>query len=488
MQTAIMFSSDAVNADTSPDKSELTIHLDPALPIAAGRDAAVILESFRFVNHIKNVSAALGNNRFVARWRAKNGDVFSATFTLADASYELSTLRTAINAALRTHADWPETDDTGATTAGVTDPIKSLAADALTNRVSLELDPMWGDQPTANSAWQLEIWDAFNAHFGAQFDRKARDLMILNRVDTTYTLKEYVFDVANQNPVTTAATIVLPKGYMTVAQFILTWNSLVDAVSATGQNGAAWSDSTKAGFRIGGATLDTNVFVLNQLGGIRWTFGAGDSQLFNEYAQGQNKVVRTVTSAVGGSPVGLTFSALYFANEPVIQGDSGTLPFGTTVNYATKTTVPIVVTTTDEPHLLSMLGFELTQQPISSVLSATAVASHSSHQLGLTYTAQSPAHLDRSNCIRVDVDAVTGNYAPPSRHLNGRSTGNSDSLAFIPIIAASGHQQVYQPPNPLRGRIPGSTHVSSLKITLRDQCGEKVPMDEHYSGCLIVTR
>merc|ERR1711969_466947 len=120
-----------------------------------------------------------------------------------------------------------------------------------------------------------------------------------------------------------------------------------------------------------------------------------------------------------------------------------------------------------------MLGFRATQQPLATHFASTTESSETSHQLGNVYTALDPARLDRSNCLRVDVDAVSGNYAPPTRHHHGHSTGGSDALAFIPIEAAPGHQQVFRPPNPLVGSISGDRRIETLKISLRDQCGDR---------------
>ena len=481
-ETAICFSSDAVNADTSPDKSSLTLHLDPAIPIPPGRDSRVYLQSFRFINHISNVSEALGNNRFVARWRAKSGLAYTNTFVLDDGNYGLEDLRLAINAALQTDSNWPVVGAAGVTSAGASAPIKALTADTVRNRVTLEIDPMWGDQPTSNSAWQLELWDAFNHRFGTQFDPKAAGAMILNRVDTTYTLKEYIYDVNNANPVVTSANIIMPKGYMTLDQFKAKWNELVAVASSAFSAGYAWNDTTKAGLLIDRIEL-TPPGRDGYQPMLTFYFGPGDGALLNDWLKTSNKVVRTV-STTSGIKIGPAEDAA-FTEALVAYGDVAS-DVAYTIDYANDTTVPIPITTPDEPHLFSMLGFELAQQPISSVLSATALAPHTSHQQGLTYTASKPAHLDRSNCLRVDCDAVTGNYAPPERHSDGRSRGRSDSLAFIPITAAIGHQQVVEQSNPLRATLPGTQHLGQITISLRDQCGDKVAMDEHYSGVLIL--
>ena len=116
-----------------------------------------------------------------------------------------------------------------------------------------------------------------------------------------------------------------------------------------------------------------------------------------------------------------------------------------------------------------------------------AASDGTSHTTGHVYTALDPARFDRANVIRVECDRVTGNYAPPDRHSHdGHSRGNSDALAFIPIVASPGHQQVFNPPNPLHATV-ASGEVNELTLSLLDQCGDAVDLDEPWSGCLIVS-
>ena len=56
---AIMFSSDAVNVKQSSDGSELTVRLQPAVSVGLQSDATISVDSFRFINHVPNVSAAI---------------------------------------------------------------------------------------------------------------------------------------------------------------------------------------------------------------------------------------------------------------------------------------------------------------------------------------------------------------------------------------------------------------------------------------------
>ena len=91
--------------------------------------------------------------------------------------------------------------------------------------------------------------------------------------------------------------------------------------------------------------------------------------------------------------------------------------------------------------------------------------------------------IDLVNAIRVELDVATGNYAPPEATSDGQSRGHSDAIAFIPIQAAPGHQQVYMPADaPQAGVHVGMTE--RLTIKLKDQAGRNLPSDEHWSGML----
>ena len=111
---AIMFSSDAVNVKQSSDGSELTVRLQPAVSVGLQSDATISLESFRFINHVPNVSAALGNNQLRARWGygslthpSGSSGHRDATLTLADGMYTADTLTAAINTQLTAASGWP---------------------------------------------------------------------------------------------------------------------------------------------------------------------------------------------------------------------------------------------------------------------------------------------------------------------------------------------------------------------------------------------
>jgi hypothetical protein len=91
--------------------------------------------------------------------------------------------------------------------------------------------------------------------------------------------------------------------------------------------------------------------------------------------------------------------------------------------------------------------------------------------------------IDLVNAIRVELDVASGNYAPPEATSDGQSRGHSDAIAFIPIQAAPGHQQVYMPADaPQAGVHVGMTE--RLTIKLKDQAGRNLPSDEHWSGML----
>eukprot|EP01045_Picozoa_sp_COSAG04_P037337 COSAG04_NODE_9491_length_859_cov_1.084211_2_plen_124_part_01 len=111
---AIMFSSDAVNVKQSSDGSELTVRLQPAVSVGLQSDATISLESFRFINHVPNVSAALGNSQLRARWGygslthpSGSPGHRDATLTLADGMYTGDTLTAAINTQLSAASGWP---------------------------------------------------------------------------------------------------------------------------------------------------------------------------------------------------------------------------------------------------------------------------------------------------------------------------------------------------------------------------------------------
>ena len=167
-QTAICFSTDSFGADKSAAGSTLTVKLDPPLTIQRAESGKLFLSSFRFINVVKNVSAAIGNNRVYARWRTSNGvgnplTHFAASIVLRDGTYTLQQLQDEINTQLNKESNWPDANydgypGSGQTTSGRTTPV-TLSADTVTNRVNVTLDPMWGDAST--NGWVLELWDDF---------------------------------------------------------------------------------------------------------------------------------------------------------------------------------------------------------------------------------------------------------------------------------------------------------------------------------------
>ena len=102
---------------------------------------------------------------------------------------------------------------------------------------------------------------------------------------------------------------------------------------------------------------------------------------------------------------------------------------------------------------------------------------------GVDMLGESTPQIDLVNAIRVELDVASGNYAPPEATSDGLSRGHSDAIAFIPIQASPGHQQVYMPADaPQAGVHVGMTE--RLTIKLRDQAGRNLPSDEHWSGML----
>ena len=47
---------------------------------------------------------------------------------------------------------------------------------------------------------------------------------------------------------------------------------------------------------------------------------------------------------------------------------------------------------------------------------------------------------------------------------------------------------MYQPPNPLTAKIRGGVFLEEFKLSLYNQANEPVPMDEHWSGCLVISQ
>ena len=125
---------------------------------------------------------------------------------------------------------------------------------------------------------------------------------------------------------------------------------------------------------------------------------------------------------------------------------------------------------TGDDAFLSLLGF------VESKLIATTTD-------GVLAQGTNAPRIDLVNAIRVELDVASGNYGPPETGSDGQSRGHSDSIAFIPIEAAPGHQQVYMPADaPQAGVHVGMTE--RLTIKLRDQAGRNLPSDEHWSGML----
>jgi hypothetical protein len=100
------------------------------------------------------------------------------------------------------------------------------------------------------------------------------------------------------------------------------------------------------------------------------------------------------------------------------------------------------------------------------------------------FTAPNPPQIDVVNGIRVELDVASGSYAPPEAATRGSSRGHSDAIAFIPIEAAPGHQQVYRPPDaPQAGVHVG--HTERMTIKLKDQAGRPLANGDHWSGMLV---
>eukprot|EP01043_Picozoa_sp_COSAG02_P041366 COSAG02_NODE_3421_length_6773_cov_2.734043_7_plen_297_part_00 len=103
--------------------------------------------------------------------------------------------------------------------------------------------------------------------------------------------------------------------------------------------------------------------------------------------------------------------------------------------------------------------------------------------VGIVVQGSQAPQIDLVNAIRVELDVASGNYGPPEATSDGLSRGHSDTIAFIPIEARPGHQQVYMPADaPQAGVHVGMTE--RLTIRLRDQAGRNLPSDEHWSGML----
>jgi len=121
-----------------------------------------------------------------------------------------------------------------------------------------------------------------------------------------------------------------------------------------------------------------------------------------------------------------------------------------------------------------LLGFSIASAPTAVLDSTDGTAS--------VVGSQAP-QIDLVNAIRFELDAASGSYGPPEATSDGLSRGHSDTIAFIPIDAAPGHQQVYMPADaPQAGVHVGMTE--RLTLRLRDQAGRNLPSDEHWSGMI----
>jgi len=132
---------------------------------------------------------------------------------------------------------------------------------------------------------------------------------------------------------------------------------------------------------------------------------------------------------------------------------------------------------------LIVFGEQASDQPFRALLGIAETKLLDTTTDGVVVQGTSAPQIDLVNAIRVELDVASGNYAPPEATSDGQSREHSDAIAFIPIQAAPGHQQVYMPADaPQAGVHVGMTE--RLTIKLRDQAGRNLPSDEHWSGML----